>query len=143
MYQSWLKRWLKYLLKMLISTLASLCVFVTAVIADEITDQRGGLGKINDPVQDAKQAYHNGIKEFVGIKLEQELLIPGLKSSQEQKVRKHYIIRSLNQRWQTQVNIEQDRRRMYQLKRYANRYNLTMIRLVEKEQLDQKRRYRY
>ncbi|MBL4797971.1 MAG: hypothetical protein JKY50_11200 [Oleispira sp.] len=131
------------LLKLLVCAALTLCLPVISVVADEIKDQRGDLGRINDPVQDAKQAYHNGIKEFVGIKLEQELLIPGLKTSQEQKVRKHYIIRPLNQRWLSQSNIEQDPRRLHQLKRYANRYNLTMIKLVEQEQLDQRQRYRY
>ena len=131
------------LLKLLVGAALTLCLPVISVIADEIKNQRGDLGKINDPVQDAKQAYHNGIKEFVGIKLEQELLMPGLKTSQKQAVRKYYFIRPLNQRWQTQSNIEQDPRRLHKLKRYANRYNLTMIKLVEQEQLDQRQRYRY
>ena len=127
----------------LIFIMANVCLLVVSATADEIKDQRGDLGKINDPVQDAKQAFHNGIKEFVGIKLEKELLIVGLKAAQEQKVRTYYIIRPLNHRWKSQPNIEQDPRRLYQLKRYANRYNLTMIRLVEQEQLEQKQRYRY
>jgi hypothetical protein len=127
----------------LIGIMASVCLLVVSATADEIKDQRGDLGKINAPVQDAKQAFNNGIKEFVGIQLEKELLIVGLKAAQEQKVRTYYIIRPLNQRWKSQPNIEQDPRRLYQLKRYANRYNLTMIRLIEQEQLEQKQRYRY
>ena len=118
-------------------------LFTGSAISDEIKDSRGDLGKINDPAQDAKQAYHHGIKEFVAITLEQSLLLPGLKSSQEQMVRNQYAIRSLNRRSQTSSTIEQDPRRMHQLKRYANRYNLTMIRLIEQEQLDQQRQYRY
>ncbi|OUS40561.1 hypothetical protein A9R00_05370 [Oleispira antarctica] len=127
----------------LLACMASLCLFTLSAVADEIKDSRGDLGRINDPVQDAKQAYHNGIKEFVGIKLDQSLLLPGLKSKQEEMVREQYAIRALNQRWQTYSTIEQDPRRMNQLKRYANRYNLTMIRLIEKEQLEQQRQYRY
>lgn len=127
----------------ILASMVSLCLFTLSAISDEIKDSRGDLGKINDPVQDAKQAYHHGIKEFVAITLEQSLLLPGLKASQEQIVRKQYAIRSLNRRSQTYATIEQDPRRMHQLKRYANRYNLTMIRLVEQEQLDQQRQYRY
>lgn len=126
-----------------VSIMLSLCWPTVSVFADEIKNQRGDLGKINDPVKDAKQSFHKGIKEFVGIKLEQEMLTPGLNASQEKTVRKDYRIRPLNKRWQSEPNIEQDPRRMNQLKRYANRYNLTMIRLVEQEQLDQKLRYRY
>lgn len=131
------------LLGILIYIMASCFLPVASALADEIKDQRGDLGKINDPVQDAKQAFRHGIKEFVGIKLEKELLIHGLTTSQEQKVRKHYIIRPLNQYSRSQPNIEQDPRRLHQLKRYANRYNLMMIKLVEQEQLEQKQRYRY
>ena len=127
----------------ILASMVSLCLFTLSAISDEIKESRGDLGKINDPVQDAKQAYHHGIKEFVAITLEQSLLLPGLKAPQEQIVRKQYAIRSLNRRSQTDSTIEQDPRRMNQLKRYANRYNLTMIRLVEQEQLDQQRQYRY
>lgn len=125
----------------LISVMVSLSVI--PAIADDVRDQRGDLGKINDPVQDAKQSFNNEIKEFVGIKLEQEMLTPGLKPEQAEFARKYHRIRALNKRWRTEANIEEDPRRMNQLKRYANRYNLTMMKLVEQEQLDQKLRYRY
>ena len=118
-------------------------LFTLLAISDEIKDSRGDLGKINDPVQDAKQAYHNGIKEFVAIKLEKSLLLPGLKPEQEKVVRNQYAIRALNQRWQSDMKIEQDPRRMNQLKRYANRYNLMMIKLIKQEELDQQRQYQY
>jgi septal ring factor EnvC (AmiA/AmiB activator) len=133
----------KHLLVVLISIVAGLFFPVISTFADDIKDSRGDVGKINDPVQDAKQAYQKGIKEFVGIKLEHEMLTPGLKSFQEQKVKNHYRIRPLNKRWQSEPSIEQDPKRLHKLKRYANRYNLTMIRLVEQEELDQKQRYRY
>lgn len=112
-------------------------------VADEVKDRIGDLGRINDPVQDAKQAYRNGIKEFVGITLEKGMLIPGLKASQEARVREEFVIRSLNQRWQSFANIEDDQRRMNQLKRYANRYNMMMMKLIEQNELKQQRTYRY
>jgi hypothetical protein len=137
------------LLGMRIYAVVALCVGlalgmpVTKVVADEIKESIGDLGKINDPVQDAKQAYSNGIKEFVGITLEKGVLIPGLKTAQEALVRKSYIVRSLNHRWESFANIEDDPRRMYQLKRYANRYNMMMMKLIEQNELKQKRQYRY
>jgi hypothetical protein len=115
----------------------------TKVVADDVKENMGDLGKINDPVQDAKQAYRNGIKEFVGITLKKGVLIPGLKASQEARVREHYMIRSLNHRWQSFDNIEKDPRRLYQLKRYANRYNMMMMKLIEQNELKQQRQYRY
>lgn len=127
----------------LIFIVVSLSLSIATASADDVRDHRGDLGKINDPVQDAKQSFHGGTKEFVGIKLEQEMLTPGLKPEQAEVARKQYRVRALNKRWRTEANIEEDPRRMNQLKRYANRYNLTMIRLVEQEQLDQKLRYRY
>lgn len=121
----------------------SIGISMPAAMADEVKDSIGDLGRINDPVQDAKQAYHNGIKEFVGISLEKGMLVPGLKASQEKTVRKHYRIRSLNRRWQSNINVEEDPRRMNQLKRYANRYNMMMIKLIEQNELKQQRQYRY
>lgn len=133
----------KSIFGVLISVMVSLSLSVIPAAADDVRDHRGDLGKINDPVQDAKQSFNKGTKEFVGIKLEQDMLTPGLKPAQAEFARKHHRIRALNQRWRTEANIEDDPRRMNQLKRYANRYNLTMIKLVEQEQLDQKLRYRY
>lgn len=137
------------LLRMRISALLALCLVLvfalpaTKASADEVKESIGDLGKINDPVQDAKQAYSNGIKEFVGITLEKGVLIPGLKTAQEARVRKSYIVRSLNHRWQSFSNIENDPRRMYQLKRYANRYNMMMMKLIEQNELKKIRQYRY
>ncbi len=99
--------------------------------------------RLESPVLDAKQAYHKGIIEFVGIQLEQELLLPGVKAEEQGRIRKNYPIRPLNQHWKTLVNSEQNPRRLYQFKRYANRYNLTINRLIKAEKLEQARRYRY
>lgn len=99
--------------------------------------------QINSPVQDAKQAYNQGIIEFVGIQLMDELLVPGIKPDLQQSIRKNYRIRALNRRWKTMAGIEEDPKRLFQLKRYANRYNLTIHKLLKTEKLEQKLRYRY
>lgn len=117
-------------------------LFSISISADDISDQRGELGRINDPVQDAKQAYRNGIKEFVGIDLKGEVLVFGIKGKKEDYIRKHYRIRPINQRWQSFENIEDDPKRFYKLKRYVNRYNLMMLKLIENEQ-PKKKQYRY
>jgi hypothetical protein len=98
---------------------------------------------LTSPVIDAKQAYHNGIKEFVGIQLADELLLLGVKTNRQAEIRKKHMIRPLNHRWRTRDNLEQNPRRLYKLKRYANRYNLTIDKLLKAEELEQQRRYRY
>jgi len=98
---------------------------------------------LTSPVQDAKQAFHNGIKEFVGVQFEGKLLLPGIKADRQAEIRKLHIIRPLNRHWRTLDNLEQGSRRLYQLKRYANRYNLTIDKLLREEKLEQKQRYRY
>lgn len=99
--------------------------------------------QISSPVQDAKQAYSKGVIEFVGIQLQDELLVPGIKPEFQQSIRQNYKIRSINRRWKTRPGIEQDPKRLFQLKRYANRYNLTIHKLLRAERLEQKLRYRY
>ncbi len=98
---------------------------------------------IASPVQDAKQAFHNGIKEFVGVQLEGKLLLPGIKGNRQAEIRKYHFIRPLNRHWRTLDNLEQDSKRSYKLIRYANRYNLTIDKLLRKEKLEQKQSYRY
>lgn len=99
--------------------------------------------QISSPVQDAKQAFSKGVIEFVGIQLQDELLVPGIKPELQQSIRQNYKIRSINRRWKTRPGIEQDPQRLFQLKRYANRYNLTIHKLLKAERLEQKLRYRY
>lgn len=99
--------------------------------------------QISSPVQDAKQAFSKGVIEFVGIQLQDELLVPGIKPELQQSIRQNYKIRSINRRWKTRPGIEQDPQRLFQLKRYANRYNLTINKLLKAERLEQKLRYRY
>lgn len=115
---------------------------VMPLMADDITNERGDLGRINDPVQDAKQAHRNGIKEFVGIELANEVLLVGLSASEQEHVRAHYRIRPINQRWASFANVEDDPKRLYKLKRYANRYNLMMMKLIKQDQ-PKKKQYRY
>lgn len=100
-------------------------------------------GRLTNPVLDAKQAFQQGKLEFVGIQLTEELLLPGIKPLQQDTIRKNYTIRALNRRWKTLENSEQDPKRLHQLKRYANRYNLTIHKLIKQEKLEHARRYRY
>lgn len=111
-------------------------------MADIVTDQKGESGRINDPVKDAKRSYNNGVKEFVGIALEDEVLLVGISPDKEAAIRKKYRVRAINKRWESFNNIENDSRRFYKLKRYANRYNLMMLKLIEQEQ-PKKKQYRY
>lgn len=99
--------------------------------------------RLESPVLDAKHAYQKGIIEFVGIQLEQELLLPGIKAEEQGHIRTNYPIRPLNHHWKTLANSEENPRRLYQFKRYANRYNLTINRLIKAEKLEQALRYRY
>ena len=123
------------MLKLLHFTLLSCLLILNA--------SKRGDDDLTSPVIDAKQAFHNGIKEYVGIQLADELLLPGIKENRQAEIRKKYIIRPLNRRWRTLDNVEQEPRRLYQLKRYANRYNLTIDKLLRAEKLKQQRRYRY
>lgn len=107
--------------------------------ADFATDY----GLIQSPVVDAKESYAQGVKEFAGIQLEKEMLLPGLKKPQQKIAKEQYRIRPLNVRWKTFANVEKDKFRLRELIHYANRYNITMWRLIEKEKVAPKRRYKY
>ncbi len=98
---------------------------------------------IVSPVLDAKKAFSRGNTDLVGIQLKDRLLIPGIKANQQERIRKEHRIRPLNRHWRTLENLEQDTRELYKLKRYANRYNLTIMKLMQSEKLEQKTRYRY
>lgn len=95
------------------------------------------------PVLDAKHAYEQGDSDLVGIQLKEELLLPGIKAKDQERVRKHHRIRPLNRYWRTLNNVDQGSREFYSLQRYANRYNLTMMKLIKSKKLEQQRRYRY
>lgn len=98
---------------------------------------------IASPVQDAREAYQQGVKEFVSIELSQQTLIPGLKQKQQQYVKQRYRLRPLNRRWKTFANVEDDKMRLRELIHYANRFNITLWQLIEAEQNKPKRQYRY
>jgi len=115
-------------------------IFLFTIFAPNLQAQSDAIA---NPVLDAKQAFHQGIKEFVGVQLAKEMLLPGIKAHRQTEIRKQYSIRPLNRNWRTLGNIEQNPKRLYQLKRYANRYNLTIDRLIKQEKLEQKQRYRY
>lgn len=98
---------------------------------------------IKSPSQDARELYQKGIREFVGIDFKDQILTPGLKGQQRTIAENQYKIRPLNKRWKTFANIEHDKERMHDLRIYANRFNITMWRLIEAENNKPKRIYRY
>ncbi len=95
------------------------------------------------PVLDAKEAYSRGNSDLVGIQLKEELLLPGIKPKDQERIRKQYSIRPLNRHWRTLKNAGRDTRELHSLKRYANRYNLMIMKLVKEEKVEQNSRYRY
>jgi hypothetical protein len=95
------------------------------------------------PVLDAKEAYRRGNSDLVGIQVEEGLLLPGIKEKQQERVRKEHRIQPLNRRWRTLKNNDKATREFYNLKRYANRYNLTIMKLIKAEKVEQNSRYRY
>jgi len=56
------------------------------------------------PVLDAKEAYSRGNSDLVGIQLKEELLLPGIKPKDQERIRKQYSIRPLNRHWRTLKN---------------------------------------
>ena len=102
-----------------------------------------GYDLIQAPVQDAQTAFEQGVLEFVGIQLQKELRTPGLKPQQRKVVDETYRIRPLNRRWKTFSNVEQDRSKMRDLTLYANRFNIKMWQLIERQQRQATRQYRY
>jgi len=98
---------------------------------------------IQNPVQDARDAYEQGVREFVSIELAQKTLIPGLKPKQQIYVKQRYRLRPLNKRWKTFKNVEHDKMRLRELVHYGNRFNITLWQLMEAEKNKPKRLYRY
>ena len=98
---------------------------------------------IANPTLDARELYDRGVREFVGIQLDSGMLVPGIEKEQRPEIEKQYKIRALNKRWKTFSNIEHDKDRLHDLRIYANRFNITMWRLIEAEKNKPKRIYRY
>jgi hypothetical protein len=95
------------------------------------------------PVLDAKKAHGQGNSDLVGILLSGKLTLPGIKPENQKRVREQHRIRSLNRYLPSPRNPEQDIRALYNLKRYANRYNLMIMKLDKSKKLEQNSRYRY
>jgi hypothetical protein len=106
---------------------------------------------LTSPVLDAKEAYSRGNTEFVGIELTDGFLLPGIRPEQQESIRTLHRVRTLNRHSLTdpkrvvndQSISQKNIRTLYKFKRYANRYNLTIMKLIKAEKLEQQRRYRY
>ena len=117
----------------------------TRILAFEIALNKHAL---TSPVLDAKAAYSRGNSELVAIKLDKGVLLPGIKPERQKSMRKQHRIRTLNRHGRVLKNLGQndnkeDTRALYKLQRYANRYNLTILKLIKAEKLEHQRRYRY
>jgi hypothetical protein len=135
----WLRPW-RWL-----STLAKLPVLVVLPVLAVLTLFSGvalSNPELASPTQDAKENRANGQVDFVAIELAEGREIPGLKPHQLAVVEKEYTIRSLNRRWKTFANIEQQPDEYRRLKRYAIRYNLMMWKL-ERSASSDRFKYRY
>jgi len=130
--------------------LTPLLIIFFLLISMQVSAFEGALNShaLTSPVLDAKEAYARGNTDLVGIKLDKGLLLPGIKTEQQESIRKQHRVRALNRKAlkdlkQAQEMNKQDIRQLYKLKRYANRYNLTIMKLMKAEKLEQQRRYRY
>ncbi len=128
------------------SILIILILFISAqVAAVEIARNKQGL---TSPVLDAKEAYRRGNKDLLGIKLSDGLLLPGIKAERQESIQKQHRIRILNRHGPELNDLDpqadkQDMRELHKLKRYANRYNLTIMKLIKVEKLEHQSRYGY
>ncbi|MFY9179090.1 MAG: hypothetical protein WAO12_04840 [Venatoribacter sp.] len=98
------------------------------------------------PAEDARQAIIENNLEFMGIDLGEEgIELPGLSKSQIAKVQTEYRVRLLNKRWQSFTNIEEQSRmeELLRMRRYANRYNAAMWQGLQKQQMQDLRKYHY
>ena len=98
--------------------------------------------QLSYPTEDAKEHYQQGKVEFVGIQLDDEMLVPGLRPAQLEIVDKQYKVVALNRRWKTFANIEKQPKRFERMRRYAVRYNMMLWKLAHSPQSD-RFKYRY
>lgn len=118
-----------------------ICVVLTIVALSPLAQaQRISL---DSPVIDAKQNYKQGNVEFAGMQWEGKLLLPGVAAERQALVREKYSINVLNRTWQRAGDADYIRGKKHQVKRYANRYNLMMEKLIKEDKLEKARRYRY
>ena len=107
--------------------------------------------RLTSPVLDAKEAYAQGDTRFLAIKLTGgQVLLPGVEVQEAEGIRNQYGIRQLNAHPLSDPGLAPEQkirtdalRQFYKLKRYANRYNLILLKLIKAEKLEQQRRYRY
>lgn len=127
-------------MRLLIGGLLSLRLFCLGCLL--MVEAAMAAESLTHPTEDARAIYQAGKVEFVAIQLQDELLLPGLKPQQQQKVHESYPIRNLNQRWKTFDNIEAQPKLLRRMRQYAIRYNLMMWKLENSPQSD-RFKYRY
>ena len=97
----------------------------------------------SDPVQEAKDNFAAGKYEFATIQFPDHQEMPGMKDAQQQVIATQYSAQPLNYRWKTYSNVEDDPQRLLNMRRYANRYNLMLWKLLNTKKQDDTFRYRY
>jgi hypothetical protein len=128
------------------------CLFISSQVSAFESTFESALSRhaLTSPVLDAKEAYSRGNTELVGIELTESFLLPGIRPERQESMRKLHRVRTLNRQpfkdpkqvVDDQLISPQDIRTLYKFKRYANRYNLTIMKLIKAEKLKQQR-YRY
>lgn len=117
-------------------------ILLTASMHSKALDQT-----LTSPVLDAKEAFKKGNKDLVGIQLADSILLPGIKADKQKSIRKQHRIHILNRYQKLSKNSregsKENSRALYKFKRYANRYNLTIMKLIKAERIEKKTRYRY
>jgi hypothetical protein len=137
----------------LISMLIIYSLFISSQVSafESTFDSTLNSHALTSPVLDAKKAYSRDNTELVEIELTEGFLLPGIKPERQESMRKLHRVRTLNRQplknpkkvAADQPVSPQDIRIMYKFKRYANRYNLTIMKLIKAKKLEQQRRYRY
>lgn len=118
-----------------------LWLFVFSVSVQSVAQDNDAL--LVDPVMDARTQFSANTFEFVSLVLADGVEMPGLNAHQQERVLAQYSVRPLNRRWQTFANIDDDRMRLLNYQRYANRYNRMMWQLVMQHEQEQIRRQQY
>jgi hypothetical protein len=104
--------------------------------------QAGRIALIS-PVIDARENFEKGNIEFVAMKWQGQLLLPGIETERQEEVKNNYSINIINKNWGNTGDTDYVPGKEHQVKRYVNRYNLMMEKLIKEDEIKKSRQYRY
>lgn len=104
---------------------------------------QAGRIELNSPVIDARENFEKGNIEFVGMQWQGQLLLPGIAEDKLEKVKSNSSINILNKDWVNTGDTDYVPGKEHQVKRYVNRYNLMMEKLIKADEVKKSRRYQY